>query len=98
MKVHADNALEATGMSAEVLITGAIAILVYQLFVTARVVFSSQYSAKQRVAQVAIIWLVPLFGAVICHNFVVADTRRRRARDTSFTEGGGDSPPGAGSA
>jgi hypothetical protein len=83
-------------MQPEILIGVAVAIIGYQLFVTARVIFRGQYTAVQRAFQVALIWFVPLFGAVICHVFIDSDSAASRPRDTSFTRDGGDNPPGIG--
>jgi len=83
-------------MSRETLIGIAVAIIGYQLFVTVRIVFSRRYSALQRSLQVAIIWLVPLFGAILCHMFVDTDTGSPGIRDTSFTPAAGDNPTGIG--
>ena len=81
-------------MSRETLVGIAVAIVLYQLFVTARIAFSRRYSGTQRALQVAIIWLVPFFGAVLCHAFVDSDAESTRPRDTSFTADGGSNPPG----
>jgi len=82
-------------MSAENIILAVLAVATYQLYVTLRVLFSSQYTARQRIAQTAIIWLVPLFGAIACHSFVASDMRKPRPRDTAFSEAG-ESPTGVG--
>lgn len=53
----------------------------YQGYVSRRVYRSGYYTGNQRVLQLAIIWLIPVVGAVICH-FVVseADSTRAAAR------------------
>ena len=72
-----------------------ILLTIYQLVVTARVLAARQYTWKQRLGQFALIWLVPLFGALICHSFVAADRMAPRPRDTSFSTAP-ENPPGVG--
>ena len=73
----------------------AIAIAIYQAYVTVRVFLSARYTTFQRLAQALIIWLFPLFGAIACHIFLASDSQRPRPRDTAFTEAP-ENPPGAG--
>jgi len=68
----------------------------YQLYVTARVLFAQQYSMPQRLRQILLIWLVPFFGALLVHLVLFADRGPRRRRDTNFIEAPGDSPHGTG--
>jgi len=82
-------------MSTDNIAIAVLALASYQLYVTLRILFSSQYTAKQRIAQMAIIWLIPFFGAVVCHGFVASDMRKPRPRDTAFSEAG-ESPTGVG--
>ena len=68
----------------------------YQLYVTARVLFAQQYSMLQRLMQTLLIWLIPFFGALLVHLVLFADRGPRRRRDTDYTEAPGDSPHGTG--
>lgn len=43
------------------------AVIAYQTFVSYRVVRSPAYTPQQRSLQLAIIWLLPGIGAVVCH-------------------------------
>ena len=70
---------------------------IYQLYVTVRVSAAAQYSLGQKVVQVAMIWLVPFIGSVVCHAFLASDTRFAKKQDRAFITDGGDSPHGAGS-
>ena len=83
-------------MNRETIIGVAFAIIVYQAFVTFRIVFSRQYTSGQKLLQVAVIWLLPLIGAVVCHIFLDEDMRPPKPRDTSFTPDTGNNPPGIG--
>ena len=71
-------------------------IVVYQILVSNRVVCANQYTLMQRLAQLAIIWIVPIFGALVCHNFLSADTTQPKKRETAFTADDGNNPPGIG--
>lgn len=64
---------------AGVLIAVIVALAVaYQGYISWQVYRSGYYTGNQRVLQLAIIWLVPLVGAVICH-FVVSEANSTRA-------------------
>ena len=82
-------------MTTERIAIVAVCLAAYQLYVTLRVLFAVQYSKRQRALQAAIIWLVPLFGALVCHLFLANDGKPPRPRDTGFTEAP-ENPPGAG--
>jgi hypothetical protein len=73
-----------------------IAVAAYQLFVTARLLFSDRYARGQKLAQLLLIWAIPLFGAVVCEVFMSSDRKIQKARDTGFSPDGGDNPPGIG--
>jgi hypothetical protein len=66
----------------------------FQLYVSLRLLFYSGYTVVQKATQLLIVWLVPLFGAIIVHSFLVADTARPAKRDTAFISDGGNNPPG----
>lgn len=82
-------------MSLEHIGVAALALAVYQLYVSLRVLFAIQYTKLQRLAQLGLIWLIPLFGAIVCHVFLVSDMKRPRPRDTAFTQAP-ENPPGGG--
>jgi hypothetical protein len=84
-------------MSNGVLYWGLAVLAAYQLYATVRVLVSVQYSRLQKLVQVALIWAIPFIGAVACHIFLTADTRRLRQRDSAFIPDGGNSPSGIGS-
>ena len=84
-------------MLTEILLWVAIAIALYQLFVTARIVAAAEYSRSQKMVQLLFVWLVPLVGALTCQIFLSSDRQRHQPRDTKFTGDGGVNPPGIGS-
>jgi len=83
-------------MDRETLTTLVFGLALYQLYVTARVLFAQQYSMLQRFLQILLIWIVPFFGALIAHLMLVADRKPPPSRDTAFTVAPGDSPHGSG--
>ena len=82
-------------MRIDLLYWGVAALGFYQLYVTIRVAVADQYSFAQKFLQVALIWLLPVMGALVCHIFLVSDTRPSRAKDSAFIADGGGNPPGA---
>jgi hypothetical protein len=75
---------------------GAGCVAVYQLIVSIVIWRSVQYSAGQKITQTAIIWLVPLLGAVVCHMMTRAHQPQNPSRKP-FTDRGteGDGPIGS---
>ncbi len=49
-------------------------LFVYQLRVTKIICFAEEYDNNQLILQCLLIWLIPLFGALICH-FVLRSSR-----------------------
>jgi hypothetical protein len=70
---------------------------VYQLYTTIRVSVSASYSRAQKLTQLALIWLIPFLGALLCHIFLVSDMRAARKKDAGFIPEGGVNPQGIGS-
>jgi hypothetical protein len=69
---------------------GVLALL--NLYVTVRLLFYDGASAKRKVVQLVIIWLVPVVGALLVYSLIVVRPAVRR----EFYEPG-DGPPGMGS-
>ena len=84
-------------MNSTVLAAVLIAVGLYQLYVTVRVFASSSYSMAQRFAQLSLIWLLPLLGAIACHIFLGSDEHSSTKREDGFISDGGNSPTGIGS-
>jgi dolichyl-phosphate-mannose--protein O-mannosyl transferase len=60
----------------------------YQLFVSIKIILSSEYTIKQRIFQLLIIWLIPFFGALLCHYVVSQSGRSLRRQNNSFVRQG----------
>jgi hypothetical protein len=71
-------------------------VLLYQGYVSARVVWHGAYSRRQKVLQLALVWLVPLLGAALVHLFFASDASPQKPVDTRFFTDGGNNPPGIG--
>jgi dolichyl-phosphate-mannose--protein O-mannosyl transferase len=56
----------------------------YQLFVSIKVILSSEYTIKQRIFQFLIIWLIPFFGALLCHYVVSQDQHFPRVKKSTL--------------
>ncbi len=59
--------------------------LIYQSYVTRRVLRYPNCTSTQKVLQLALVWLVPLVGAAVVHGFFKQDAAPPRVRDTAFT-------------
>ena len=62
-----------------------VAAALYQLYVTVRVAKQQKYSRSQKAYQIALIWIVPVLGAVVVHVFCVSDKEIPVHRDKAFT-------------
>jgi len=70
------------------------ALALFNMYVSIRLILFSGYTAFQKAWQLAIIWLIPILGAVFIHSLIVVP--RWVKPDSKFTEDGGDNPPGIG--
>ena len=66
----------------------------FQLYVSIRMLFYGGYSAGQKIVQLLIVWLVPLFGGLLVNSFLTADEKKQLRHDTRFTPDEGNNPPG----
>jgi hypothetical protein len=78
-----------------VLLVATVVSLIYQLYITRRVHEYPSFTHRQKVLQIALIWLLPLIGAAVVHAFFKQDASPPRPRDTAFTpevghDGGSD--------
>jgi cytochrome c-type biogenesis protein CcmH/NrfF len=62
----------------------AAAVTVYQVWVSWMVLRYSAYSRAQRIAQLLLVWLVPVIGALAVHLVIYGFTVRARRRDDHF--------------
>ena len=67
---------------------GLAAAALYQLFVTVRLIKFAGYSIGQKIAQVLLIWLLPLLGAWIVHVVIRTTEKAPPAADRDFTPQG----------
>ena len=77
------------------LAAAAVAVLIYQGYVTLRVRARDSYSEKQKVLQTVLIWLLPVLGAAVVHAFIASDNEIPVQPDERFTpevghDGGAD--------
>lgn len=70
------------------------ALVLFNVYVSIRLVYYSGYSFFQKAWQLLIIWLLPIVGALLVHSLIVVP--RGVETDHSFTQDGGDNPPGTG--
>jgi hypothetical protein len=82
------------GLNIPYLIALAVVLFLFQLYVSIRMLFYGGYSVGQKVVQLLIVWLVPLFGGLLVNVFISADGKRQHRRDTRFTPDEGNNPPG----
>jgi hypothetical protein len=71
-----------------------VAVLVYQGYVTAKVMANTRCTALQKRMQLAVVWLLPGVGAAVVHAFLVSDNEIPVRADERFitnTSGDGDS-------
>ena len=68
----------------------------FNLYVSIRLLIYGGYSSAQKAAQLSIVWLLPIMGALFVHSVMVVPHRVKK--DPGFTEDGGDNPPGIGTA
>ena len=82
-------------MSELTYIGGALVLVVYQVYVSIVIFRADEYEQIQRILQLSIVWIVPLFGALACHLFLHSQRQAVHHRDISFVpqipnDGGGD--------
>lgn len=77
-------------------ILGSLLALLFQLYVTVRLVRYTGYSSGQKVAQLFIIWLVPVFGAWIVILVIHDTVTPTKPADRNFIPDSGSNPPGIG--
>jgi phosphate/sulfate permease len=68
-----------------------ISLIIVNCAVSAYVVRAPVYGVRQKVSQILIIWLVPVFGAALCGYFLYSDRRaivhrRPESSDSSITQ------------
>jgi hypothetical protein len=69
---------------------------VYQAYVSFRVVRSGYYSTQQKAVQLLLIWLLPLFAAVLSHRILASMHKPIHGSDANFVRDDAVNPPGIG--
>ena len=59
-------------------------LLIYQVVVSVLVVRSAFYDLRQKLAQLALIWLLPLLGALLAHWFATRGASPLPRHDSEF--------------
>jgi hypothetical protein len=59
-------------------------LVIYQLWATVSICRADEYDSKQRNLQCAVIWLLPFFGALICHLVLRSSRTPIKPANTSF--------------
>jgi hypothetical protein len=62
-----------------------LALLLYEVFAITLVVRSHAFTKKQKIGQIVLVALVPLFGAVVAHWFSTHGVRPLPTTDRAFT-------------
>jgi hypothetical protein len=71
-------------------------LVVWQMYVTLLVAMSAGLTRRQKALQALIIWLFPLFGALLCKALLSTDGGQRRPTDARFAPERDENPPGTG--
>ena len=64
---------------------GILVVVLYQIFVTMRLIQFAGYSGGQKIAQIVLIWLLPLIGTWIVHAVIRSTEAAIVAADRDFT-------------
>jgi hypothetical protein len=70
------------------------AFVLFNVYVSMRLILYSGYTIFQKAWQLLIIWVLPIFGALLVHSLIVVP--RWVETDHGFNQDGGDNPPGTG--
>jgi ABC-type nickel/cobalt efflux system permease component RcnA len=69
--------------------SGLVAILViYQIYVSFILLRADEYEQIQRFLQLFIVWVIPLFGAIVCHVVLRSQRETVRRKDNFFVAQG----------
>jgi predicted Na+-dependent transporter len=60
------------GLNIPYLLALAVILFLFQLYASIRMLFYGGYSVGQKVVQLLIVWLVPLFGGLLVNAFISA--------------------------
>ena len=71
-------------------------LLFYQIYVSIILFRANEYEQIQRIFQIFIIWIIPLFGAVGCHLVLRSQREAVHRKDKFFVSQGENDPGGDG--
>ena len=72
-------------MNATLVIAACVVVAVgYQAWVSRKIMRFPGYSASQRAIQLALVWLLPIFGALVAQLVMYGLTTKGRQRDKNF--------------
>ena len=60
----------------------------YQIWVSVMLLRSCRHESMQKCLQLALIWLIPIFGAAVVHAMMWADRKPPRKPEKGYTEPG----------
>jgi len=63
-----------------------VVIALYQIWVTFQIIRSAIYEPPQKWLQVALIWLIPLIGAVVAHSMLRSEGKPPYKPEKGYTE------------
>jgi len=63
-------------------------VLLYQAWVSFRIVRASEYEYQQKIFQLLLVWLFPIFGSIIAHMVLRASHAPAQKHDSDFTPEG----------
>lgn len=72
----------------EIFLGVSLAIVAYQTWVTIQLLRAQQYEPRQKRLQLMLIWLVPIFGAVVIQSMMWSEERLPYKPGKGYTEPG----------
>jgi NADH:ubiquinone oxidoreductase subunit 6 (subunit J) len=78
----------------ETVIAGAIGVIALNVYVTVQLLLKAEFNRYQKVAQSIIIWIVPVFGALLIMTFIKDDETPKGPRNPNDGQGVDGMPGG----
>lgn len=66
----------------------AVAVAAYQIWVSVQLFRASQYELRQKWLQLGLIWLIPVFGAIVVQSVLWSEGRPPYKPEPGYTEPG----------
>lgn len=64
--------------------------LAYQVYVTSAILRKQHFERSQKAFQIALVWLIPLIGALLIYSFLRADGKAPYKPEKGYTEPSGN--------